>query len=255
MKNADQNIGVAPLPDVSNVGTSPVVVPTVGLASAMRVHKQIVNKLVHAYPSTVVRSYTRVRLTILNVNILNLLRLTLVGRQRVLDIGCGYGSLGCYLGLHEPEIRYLGCDFNPARIATAQQAARNLGLDHVNFHCGDAASLTVDGQFDAIVLVDCLHHLPDEQKCELLRNCYNQLAPGGILVLKDVTDRPWPKLAFAWLTDLIMTQSLDMWYWDEARFLRELQAAGYASTVYPIIHWLPYAHVLYVCEKGSSHLG
>ncbi len=219
--------------------------------SAMRMHRRIVKRLTRAYPSAIVRAYTRIRLTILNVNILTLLRLALAGRRRILDVGCGYGALGFYLAMCDEQVNYCGCDFNAARIATAQHTARNLDIGNVNFYCGDATSFELDGQFDAIVLVDCLHHLPDEQKRELLRRCREKLLPGGILVLKDVSTRPWFKLAYAWLTDLIMTQSFDMWYWDEPHFLQQLHEAGYDTTVYPITHWLPYAHVLYVCEKTS----
>ncbi len=214
----------------------------------MQVHKEIVRQLVRAYPSVAIRAYTRIRLAILNVNLLNILRLGLSGHRRILDVGCGYGALGCYLGLHDDEIRYTGCDFDASRIATAKQVARKLGLPNVNFYEGDATSLSVDGQFDAIVLVDCLHHLPDDNKCELLRRCLRKLAPGGILVIKDVTTGPWPKYVYNWLTDVFMTHTTDMWYWDEARFLSELDSAGYSATTFPITEWLPYAHVLYICE-------
>lgn len=212
-------------------------------------HSTLVRRIIRAYESPVARAYGRVRFTILNVNILAVLCLCLRGRPSVLDIGCGFGLLGCYLAHRFPNLAYTGLDLDAGRIQMAKRAAESLHLRNVRSECRDARELKLEQEFDAIVLVDCLHHLPDATKVELLRVCYQHLVGGGALVLKEVTRRPWPKLLFTWVLDVLVTRGFEMWYWSEDRFLAELSKVGYIPEIYPLTDWLPYPHILYLCRK------
>ena len=218
---------------------------------SMAAHKQLVHRILRAYPSFLARAFLRGRFLILNVNILNLLKLVLQDRKRVLDIGCGYGLLGCYLGAQDQGLRYFGCDLDAHRIALAGRAAQALGLGNVRFAVQDVRELRLEDQFDAIILVDCLHHLDDRSKRELLATCRQHLTSDGVLILKEVSRRPWPKMAYTWVLDVLVTRGFEMWYWSETQFARELMSLGFDTKVYPITDWLPYPHVLYRCSKIS----
>lgn len=219
---------------------------------SMATHKRLVRRIVRAYPSFLARAFLRGRFLILNVNILNLVKLVLLGRKRVLDIGCGFGLLGCYLGAQDSGLSYLGCDVDAHRIEMATRAAQALGLGNVRFALQDVRQLRLDEQFDAIVLVDCLHHIDDRSKRELVKTCRQHLAPDGLLILKEVSRYPWLKMAYTWVLDVLVTRGFQMWYWTETRFVRELMSAGYDTQVYPITDWLPYPHVLYRCSKSQA---
>ena len=98
-------------------------------------------------------------------------------------------------------------------------------------------------------MVDLLHHIDDDAKATLLEICSSHLAPDGRLIIKDVTTRPFLKIAFTWALDVVMTKSFEMWYWSEDRFYRELGRHFANIEMYPITDWLPYPHVIYLCEK------
>jgi hypothetical protein len=40
-----------------------------------------------------------------------------------------------------------------------------------------------------------------------------------------------------------------MWYWDEERFYAALRGSFNRIDNYPIADWLPYPHIVYLCEN------
>ena len=212
-------------------------------------YKEFLSRIVDAYDSTIIRAYCKSRFIIININILQIVGLCLRGKRRILDVGCGFGLFGCYFASMYPEITYTGYDLNAGRVERAKRAAEKLGLKNVSFNHGDARNLTIDDEYDAIFMVDLLHHIDDASKKELIANCHSHLAPDGRLVIKDVTTRPFFKIAFTWALDVVMTHGLDMWYWNERRFYKTLTENFARVEMYPITDWLPYPHVIYLCEK------
>ena len=76
---------------------------------------------------------------------------------KVLDVGCGPGSIYPYL----PEVDYTGIDLNPKHV----EHARALYGDRARFLVGDASSDLQGeaGTFDLVVASALLHHLDDDQ--------------------------------------------------------------------------------------------
>lgn len=213
--------------------------------------RQLTRRIIAAYDPGLVRAYCRARFTIINSTILDMLGLALRGRHRILEIGCGFGLFGSYFASLDPEVRYHGLDLNARRIEMANTAAARLGLSSVRFEVADARQpLVLDDAYDAVLMMDLLHHVPDDTKRELLATVARHVAPGGSLVIKDIVPRPWPKLAFTWALDVLMTRGFEMWYWDERRFAEALPA-GWTLESYPISDWLPYPHVLMLGTRDA----
>lgn len=102
---------------------------------------------------------------------------------RVLSIGCGDGTFE--LMLAERAARVLGVDISPEAIAVAQNAQRQVGAQNVEFRCLSVADLDLTEQFETIVCVAFLHHLPVDALEYFLTTAYDRLAPGGLLYTQD----------------------------------------------------------------------
>jgi SAM-dependent methyltransferase len=103
-----------------------------------------------------------------------LLRSVPAGAQRVLDVGCGAGTLARKLAGSVPQVD--GIDLSPAMI----EAARREAPRNVTFSVGDALTLDpAPGSYDAVLSSAVLHHLP---LAEALPRMAGWLRPGGVLV-------------------------------------------------------------------------
>jgi len=94
--------------------------------------------------------------------------------KRVLDIGCGTGSLSRLL-VDLRGAQLVGIEPDLARATTAQ--ARGIDARHGFF---DEAMVQNLGKFDVVIFADVLEHLPDP--AAVLRLTRQVLAPGGVVI-------------------------------------------------------------------------
>jgi 2-polyprenyl-3-methyl-5-hydroxy-6-metoxy-1,4-benzoquinol methylase len=113
----------------------------------------------------------------------NRLQAYLPARGRVLDVGCGVGSLDYEIG-RQRSLDVLGIDVSAESINLAKEYH---ALSNVEF--APLALEAVDGKFDCILFVDVFHHVPRIEHENLLRTCARLLAPGGYVVIKDIERR------------------------------------------------------------------
>ena len=94
-------------------------------------------------------------------------------RRRILDVGCGTGTMLTYLGtLGKAE----GVDID----AEAVGYCRERGLENVRI--GEAAELPFeDGSFDLVTALDVVEHLDDDAAA--FREMRRVLRPGGLLLV------------------------------------------------------------------------
>ncbi len=110
---------------------------------------------------------------------------------RVLEVGCGHGLLANYLAL-EPHTggtaprQVHGIDIDGPKIEAARRAGVASGASFSDTEPG----LLPDGPWDAVAIVDVLYLLAEAEQRNLLRAGAATLAPGGVLVVKEMSPAP-----------------------------------------------------------------
>lgn len=106
---------------------------------------------------------------------------------RVLDIGCGTGSLAAMIKKMHPDAEVFGIDPDPAALAVAERKAKRRGLA-IEFDRGFADHMPyADASFDRVFSSFMFHHLGADEKASTLAEIRRVLKPGGSLHLLDFT--------------------------------------------------------------------
>jgi SAM-dependent methyltransferase len=103
--------------------------------------------------------------------------------RTVLDIGCGYGVAGSALLEWIAEATIYGVDPNPRRVHVAAGAFGERGQVKV----GAAPDFTMPvcpEYFDAVLMLDMIHFIPDEALALTLERVHARLKTGGRLIVR-----------------------------------------------------------------------
>lgn len=211
-----------------------------------------VRRIAAALPP-VERAYSIARFAIIRSKLMTLLHMALPERGRVLDIGCGFGLWSAYLTLMAPERRMTGVDPNGKRVQTARALAQRLGLANNRYFEGTVETAPLDGEgpFDAIFMLDVMHHVPRESQRATLERAASLLAPKGVLVIKDITtDRPFGLKFTEWLDRLMVGFDEPLAYRHHNEWRDELESLGFSVRTVRIEDVLPYPHAMIVGQRG-----
>ena len=124
---------------------------------------------------------------------------------RVLDAGCGHGLLSLSLAMASPDRQVRGVDIDRQKLVCADAAVAHAKVANVAFKAVDP-DWVPDSTWDAIVIADVLYLMGDEPARSLLRRLAGALAPGGVLLVKEIDVRPRWKYQLARLQELIATK-------------------------------------------------
>ena len=108
--------------------------------------------------------------------------------QTVLEIGCGTGNLALLAKADEPGATVVGLDPDLAALARAWRKARRRGLT-VQLDRGYADALPYpDASMDRVLSSLMLHHLPEPEREQALREVVRVLRPGGEMHVVDIAE-------------------------------------------------------------------
>ncbi len=104
---------------------------------------------------------------------------------RVLDFGCGPGTISVGLAKAADPGELHGVDMEESQIDLARSVARAAGRENAIFHVGDVTDLNFeDGFFDVAYCHEVLQYVPDTQA--VLAEVKRVLKPGGILGCREI---------------------------------------------------------------------
>jgi cyclopropane-fatty-acyl-phospholipid synthase len=108
-------------------------------------------------------------------------KLGLRNGERVLDVGCGWGSFVIHAATRH-GVNAVGITLSEHQAQLARERARDAGVaDRVQFRVADYREVS-DGQFDAIASIGMVEHVGEEQIDVYARRLFGLLRPGGRLL-------------------------------------------------------------------------
>ncbi|MFF3912959.1 class I SAM-dependent methyltransferase [Streptomyces sp. NPDC001852] len=116
-------------------------------------------------------------------------KLGLTPGQRLLDVGCGWGSMAIHAA-REHGVSVVGITLSQEQAAYARKRVADEGLtDRVEIRVQDYRDVT-DGPFDAISSIGMAEHVGADRYLEYARRLYGLLGPGGRLLNHQIARRP-----------------------------------------------------------------
>ena len=103
----------------------------------------------------------------------------LVDGQRILELGCGWGSLTLWIAQQYPNSRITAVSNSNTQREYIQQQAQQRGLTNVKVITADMNDFSIDATFDRVVSVEMFEHM--RNYAELMQRIARWLSPNGQL--------------------------------------------------------------------------
>jgi 2-polyprenyl-3-methyl-5-hydroxy-6-metoxy-1,4-benzoquinol methylase len=130
--------------------------------------------------------------------------------EELLDVGCGAGLLLGLWACAGTARRGIGFDSSRLAIEAANQmrprAARLGSQADLTFFCIAPGNPWPEGQFEAVTMIDVLHHVPTAVQRSFLTLACHKVKAGGKLVYKDISDRRFLYAAMNRVHDLVIAR-------------------------------------------------
>ncbi|MET0657584.1 MAG: class I SAM-dependent methyltransferase [Steroidobacteraceae bacterium] len=161
----------------------------------------------------------------------------------VLDVGCG---AGLFLGLLAQSRRIhqgLGFDSSSAAVTLGQRMTRHLPADvRIEIKYVDATGAWPARTFDVVSLIDVMHHVPPDAWSTVLANAARCVNVGGIVLYKDMAERPRWRATCNQLHDLVLARQW-IHHVPDGVVEEAMRAAGFVEVARGAASRYWYAHV------------
>jgi 2-polyprenyl-3-methyl-5-hydroxy-6-metoxy-1,4-benzoquinol methylase len=170
---------------------------------------------------------------------------------RVLDIGAGNGLLLFLLRKNGWLGTGVGIDIAEHEIATGTKALAALDVKNVQLRVLDDLSQLEPESFDVVTVIDVMHHVPPLKQAEFFKNALQRVAPGGLLIYKDMCKRPHWRAWANRLHDLVKAKQ-----WIHYRAVTDIEdwakAQGFELSYRQDMARYWYGHELRIFQRGHS---
>jgi cyclopropane-fatty-acyl-phospholipid synthase len=114
-------------------------------------------------------------------------RADLADGQRILELGCGWGSLSLWMAARYPASEIVAISNSQSQRAFIEAQASERGLKNIRVVTCDINDFQPEGDFDRVVSVEMFEHVRNHN--QLLGRVANWLRPGGALFVHIFTHR------------------------------------------------------------------
>lgn len=170
----------------------------------------------------------------------------------IVDLGCGHGLFSSLLAQQSLQRRVIGIDLDAHKIEVAQ----TVKLPNLTYQVGDIAAANVPPA-QAVTILDVFYLLPYDAQEKLLQVCAEKLAPGGVILLKDMAEKPRWKVWMNWLEEFMAVRVLRITLGSEFYFRPRVewqalfQELGFTVETIPLDRGYYHPHVLFVARKSA----
>lgn len=105
--------------------------------------------------------------------------------RRILDLGCGTGSMTVMLQQAFPQAEVIGMDLSPYMLAVAEDKAKNAQTNIQWMHGNAEATGFDDNSFDLVTAALLFHETPPEVSRQILREAWRILQGNGEMLVLD----------------------------------------------------------------------
>lgn len=162
---------------------------------------------------------------------------------RILEIGCGPGTLAGYLQQSE----YVGFDISSKYIEMARKQ-----FPRAQFVCERVGkfSLAEQQSFDTVLAIGIVHHLDDREAEQLFQIAHDALKPGGKLITLDGVWTDDQSAGARWF----LARDRGKYVRTKAEYLRiaSMVFANLKTTFRQDLLRIPYTHLILECFRGES---
>lgn len=155
--------------------------------------------------------------------IIEMLKETIKGKENILEIATGTGTLAIAISSEADKIE--ACDISTNMLSIAKKKAEENGCKNINFQLQDACALTYKpSSFDVVIISNALHIMPNPEMA--LKQIFNALKPNGILIAPTFLHG---QTLMARMASKIMSVSGFKAYakWNEKSFIKFLEDNGF----------------------------
>ena len=107
--------------------------------------------------------------------------------QRVLDLGCGWGSVSLWIAAHYPNCQVTGVSNSNSQREWIEAEAQRRGLDNLSIITADMNAFDPGAQFNRVVSVEMFEHMRNWPR--LFARIHDWLVPGGRFFMHVFTHR------------------------------------------------------------------